>query len=169
MICNLWISLRSAIFLFGSATFGSHCGGARRPPARTARPPGREKFLCHDILWKTEPIGNSPEGIPIYILASFEGVCLTTVILAPGASARGCELRAMRHFRRANHGSGGQTTGKPQSSARPFFMHRHRKRSKYQRKRTYIFEPKSPQASLGNPRCPKGAHRHPKGANGSSK
>ena len=35
-------------------------------------------------------------------------MCLTTVILAPGASIRGCELQVMFHFSWANHG---QTTG----------------------------------------------------------
>ena len=32
-------------------------------------------------------------------LVSFEGVCLTTVILASGASNLGCELPAVDHFR----------------------------------------------------------------------
>ena len=52
---------------------------------------------------------------------------------------------------------------------RHFFIRRHRKRSKYSTETDVHFDPKSFKVPLGNPRCPKGAHRHPVGAKGRPK
>ena len=68
----------------------------------------------------------------------------------------GWELQPLRHFA-GIHGNLGLFY-----SARPLFMRRHRKRSNYSRKRTSIFDSKSPQALLGSLRWPKEAHQHPK-------
>ena len=58
------------------------------------------------------------------------------------------------------------------SFARSFFMHRHRKRSKYDRKRTTILTQSHPKLHLGAqgaPKGPTGIPREPKGAQSDAK
>ena len=65
--------------------------------------------------------------ITSYHIISFEGVCLTSVILAPGASEVGLGAAALAPLWRDNS----LPRGPRLNSVRSFFMCRHRKRSKY--------------------------------------
>jgi hypothetical protein len=95
----------------------------------------------------------------IYIYIYFEGVYSTTVIVAPGASELGLGAAALAPLcAHTPHG--------PLSSARSLFVRRRATWEAFARNWTSILDPKSSQAPLGSPRCPKWSSGVPREPNG---
>ena len=114
--------------------------------------------LCSHLVGTLEAVCNFCSWMQLL----FEGVCLTTVILAPGARKGGCELRAKSHFVQIR-GIRGDPTGSADEFREAFFCRQASKMRAIGPELEAHLLTKTWNMPLGSPKSPQGPQLHPKG------